>query len=304
MTWFEFVRSAEKRLSGLYSVEEGRTVAMRLLEDMAGVNRLIYAMKSGEQIPPELFDMLERALGEAVQGRPLQYITGCEWFCGLKFDVGEGVLIPRPETEELVVWVSSVYGEESDNLNILDAACGSGVIGISLASKLPGSTIYACDISEAALEYSGKNGGKILTDDTGIIRTGSHSRYNLYKSDLLNVKTAIGEYMTVSGGMQADIIVSNPPYVCKSERLLMRPNVLDYEPDSAIFVNGSDPLIFYRSILSISSAILKKGGRIFFEFNEKFGEEMFNLLQNNGFADVMIRRDFRGKDRMACGRKK
>lgn len=301
MTFSLFVKSVSERLSELYGPEECRAIALRLLDDFLGVSGSDYALKLNDVIPYESEELLNSAVEQMVKGRPLQYVTGFEWFCGYKFVVGEGVLIPRPETEELVEWIKEcagdgVKGEQgvsvNNRLKIFDAACGSGAIGISLAKAFNGSTVFACDLSERAMELSKINAESILESYDSLREAGVG--YKLFKCDLLNE----GEVEGYLPEKELDIVVSNPPYVCESEKRFIRPNVLFYEPFEALFVEDSDPLIFYRRIANIAAYSLKPGGALFFEINERFAAEVVKLLTDMGFVSAESRIDFRGKERM------
>ena len=194
------------------------------------------------------------------------------------------MLIPRPETEEMVRSIAGDYRKtkntRNSKLSIIDIGTGSGCIAISLAKLLKDSTVTAVDVSEKALEIAKKNAE---ANDVNV---------NFIKDDILNPKNQ--ELID----NQYDIIVSNPPYVCESEKNEMRANVLDYEPSAALFVSDNDPLIFYRKILEFAQTHLKTNGEIWFEINEKFGEEMKNLCLEKGFKNVEIIKDFRERDRI------
>ena len=200
----------------------------------------------------------------------------------MRFFVNENVLIPRPETEELVNQLvsCSVNQLHSPSFRILDIGTGSGCIAISLAKLLKNSVVTAVDVSKKALEVAKKN-----AESNGV-------NVNFIKDDILNPKNP--ELLD----NQYDIIVSNPPYVCESEKTEMRANVLDYEPSSALFVSDNDPLVFYRKILEFAQNTLKPNGEVWFEINEKLGTEMKNLCIEKGFENVEIIKDFRERDRI------
>ncbi len=214
-------------------------------------------------------------------GKPLQYILGETNFYNCSIRVNESVLIPRPETEELVDLIIKENSGYSGY--ILDLGTGSGAIAIALAVNLPGSRVTGTDISEEALAVARRNAVlnkaevSFLLDDM------------LYpSSDLLK---------------DTGIIVSNPPYVRQSEKTTMGRNVLDFEPHRALFVPDSDPLIFYSAALKIAGQVLLPGGRVYFEINEALGREMLNLLTKAGFTDIGLRQDLNGKDRIIKGTK-
>ncbi|NVO09643.1 MAG: peptide chain release factor N(5)-glutamine methyltransferase [Bacteroidales bacterium] len=209
--------------------------------------------------------------------KPIQYILGEADFFGLIFTVTPDVLIPRQETEELVDWIIKSTGQNPNS--ILDIGTGSGCIAISLAVNLEKSQFTAIDISPSALAVAQKNACKngVLVD--------FHAR------DILNFSSSIPN-------TPFDIIVSNPPYIRESEKFLMKANVLDHEPNTALFVHDNNPLIFYSTIAKRANELLKSGGAIYCEINEAFGKELFQLFSHNGFKEVEIRKDLNGKDRM------
>lgn len=236
---------------------------------------------------------LHFAVKELLKNKPVQYVIGETEFCGMRFFVNENVLIPRPETQELVekLAVSSYQfssfrpkrsGVEKSpaNVSILDIGTGSGCIAISLAKLIPNSDVTAVDVSEKAIEVARKN-----AEANGV-------NVHFVLDDILEPST------TELIDNQFDIIVSNPPYVCEGEKSEMRANVLEHEPSSALFVPDSDPLVFYRKILEYAQKTLKPNGAVWFEINEKFGKEIKNLCLEKGFKNVEIIKDFRGKERI------
>jgi release factor glutamine methyltransferase len=218
------------------------------------------------------------AIKDLLKNKPLQYIIGETEFCDLKFKVNENVLIPRPETSELVHLITNRQ-QTTDNsqLTILDIGTGSGCIAISLAKQLPQSQVYALDISEKALCVA-KDNAYINNVDITFIH-----------DDILSLRNKIET--------KFDIIVSNPPYVRDLEKAEMRDNVLNCEPHNALFVSDNDPLIFYRNILEFAKTHLKENGEVWFEINEYLGKEMTDLCLEMGFSNVNIYKDFREKER-------
>ncbi len=295
MTFSQFVKYVPDVLVGLYPPEECRAIAFRLLEDLCEYDRNFYVMHIDEEIPESSFSRLQKAVEDMSKSCPLQYVTGFEWFRGKRFAVEEGVLIPRPETEELVEWikedVSSLWGSRKsisgDNLTFFDAACGSGAIGIALTAEIHNSIVYACDFSEKAIEISAKNASALINQN-------SEERYKLFKCDLLNH----GEAENLLPREGIDVLVSNPPYVCESEKRFMRPNVLFYEPFEALFVEDSNPLLFYERISAIGAYTLKPGGVLYFEINESFSDDVVKMLTDKGYVGAVTRKDFREKERM------
>ena len=277
-------RHYASELEKIYDSDEANALIMILLEHYFGIDRVKMALEPELRLSESELLTLHFAVKELLKNKPIQYVIGETEFCGMRFFVEEGVLIPRPETEELVnkLAVSScqLAVNPSPSFRIIDIGTGSGCIAISLAKLLKDSVVTAVDVSEKALEIAKKN-----ADLNGV-----DVRFIL--DDILNPQNP--ELID----NQYDIIVSNPPYVCESEKSEMRANVLDYEPSSALFVSDNDPLIFYRKILEFAQKTLKPNGQIWFEINEKFGDEMQNLCHEKGFKNVEIIKDFRGKERI------
>lgn len=292
-------------LEKLYGSDEANALIMILLEHYFNIDKIKIALEPDLRLSESELLTLHFAVKELLKNKPVQYIIGETEFCGMLFFVNENVLIPRPETEELVNQLISCsvnqlavnphpsfrpdierreMGAEKSpaNISILDIGTGSGCIAISLAKLLKDSYVTAVDISEKALEVARKN-----AEANGV-------NVHFVHDDILNphVKT----YGRAS--QQFDIIVSNPPYVCESEKSDMRANVLDYEPSTALFVSDNDPLVFYRKILEFAQKALKPNGAVWFEINEKFGKEMKDLCLEKGFKNVEIIKDFRGRERV------
>lgn len=292
-------------LEKLYGSDEANALIMILLEHYFNIDKIKIALEPDLRLSESELLTLHFAVKELLKNKPVQYIIGETEFCGMRFFVNENVLIPRPETEELVNQLISCsvnqltvnphpsfrpdierreMGAEKSpaNISILDIGTGSGCIAISLAKLLKDSDVTAVDISEKALEVARKNA------------EANEVNVRFVHDDILNphVKT----YGRAS--QQFDIIVSNPPYVCESEKSDMRANVLDYEPSTALFVSDNDPLVFYRKILEFAQKTLKPNGAVWFEINEKFGKEMKDLCLEKGFKNVEIIRDFRGRERV------
>ena len=273
-------------LEKIYGSDEANALIMILLEHYFGIDRVKIAMDPELRLSESELLTLHFAVKELLKNKPVQYILGETEFCGMRFFVDENVLIPRPETEELVNQLvsCSVNQLHSPSFRIIDIGTGSGCIAISLAKLLKNSVVTAIDISEKALEVAKKNAESNCID------------VNFIKDDILNPQNP--ELLD----NQFDIIVSNPPYVCESEKTEMRANVLDYEPSSALFVSDTDPLIFYRKILEFAQKSLIPDGEVWFEINEKLGTEMKNLCIEKGFEKVEIIKDFRERDRILRAR--
>jgi release factor glutamine methyltransferase len=211
--------------------------------------------------------------------KPIQYIFGEAEFYGLPFLVNENTLIPRPETEELVEWIieSTKPGMGNGKLKILDIGTGSGCIAVSLAKNIPNAEVFAIDVSEEALATAKKNAVINKVEVTFLLK-------NILETEDL--------------GQQFDIIVSNPPYVRNLEKAEIKPNVLEYEPHLALFVEDTDALLFYRKIGQLAAKSLSPNGKLYFEINQYLGKETAALLENLGFRNVILKKDIYGNDRM------
>ncbi len=219
-------------------------------------------------------------LDDLRRGRPMQYIVGEEEFCNLTFKVKEGVLIPRPETEELVRWIAQEHHGKS--LRIADIGTGSGAIAISLSRLLPNSEVWGVDISPEALAQAAVNNAL----------NGASAKF--VEGDALR---GIENFLPPQ---RYDVVVSNPPYIPQSEGAAMRKNVIDFEPHLALFVDDKDPLIFYRTIAISAAKLLTNCGQLYFEIHEDFAQDMISMLQSLGYQRVECREDINQKPRMIC----
>jgi release factor glutamine methyltransferase len=270
-----------QELNGLYQEPEISALTNIVIKTLLGVTKLHQIYLNDQKVTPKQAERCTEICKELKTGKPLQYILGETIFYDCRIMVTSATLIPRQETEELV---HHIIKENKDfKGNIIDFGTGSGCIAIALAVNLPGSVITGFDISEEVLEVARKN------------------------ADLNNVKVAFQkrdildfDYTTVS---KAGIIISNPPYVRDSEKNLMSKNVLDFEPHQALFVNDTDPLVFYRAILSIAVNVLLKGGHIWFEINEALGDPVVELLASFGYINIGVIKDINGKERIIKGSK-
>lgn len=263
------------RLAGLYDAAEAKELARICLMRVLDCNFTYLLSHSPLSLTSEQQVSVNAFLNRLAKGEPVQYIEGDAPFCGLSFKVKPGVLIPRPETAELVDWVKADW-QSSANPAILDVGTGSGCIAVSLAHALPNANVSAVDVSDEALGVASENAAA----------NGVEVAFS--QIDILSQEP--------SGSFNA--IVSNPPYICHSEKANMHQNVLDFEPALALFVPDDDPLLFYRRIASLALTHLVGGGMLYFEINERFGAETVKMLQELGFSDVCLRADFFGKDRM------
>jgi len=277
MTVHGFVDVCLRRLSPLYPDPEVKAIAFRLLEHYTDIPSYKYIAEPELALPDSDQEAaVLAALDDLATGRPLQYVLGFTEFCGHRFKVGDGSLIPRPETEELVSRIiDELSGTEisDEPFNILDICTGSGCIAWSLAAAFPEAMVYGCDLSDAALRYACKQRVKV-----------HGAKPIFFSADVLAAPPA--------GLPKFDVIVSNPPYICESERAAMRPNVLGFEPAEALFVPDDDPLRFYDAIAAWAGALLRPGGRVYLEINERFGSEVAAV-----FPGSQVARDLSGRDR-------
>lgn len=256
-----------------YDAQELETIKRALCTELLGVSALAFYTKETLPTSAERDSLLGSALERLVKGEPLQYVIGSTPFCGLTFRVDGRVLIPRPETAELVEWVAQ---DASQAGSLLDVGTGSGCIAVSLANRLPGWKVQGWDISDGALEVARENSRLNGTE------------VEFRKVDILNA----------SADCKLDVIVSNPPYVMESEKSQMEDTVLEFEPHLALFVSDTDPLLFYRAIAEFGHQALNPGGKLYFEFNPLKVEEMKEMLMGAGYRDVEVRNDIFGKPRM------
>ena len=260
-------------LGSRYDAQELETIKRALCTELLGVSALAFYTKEVVPLSPQHEALLESALKRLAGGEPLQYVIGSTPFCGLTFHVDSRVLIPRPETAELVEWVAQ---DASDHGTLLDIGTGSGCIAISLAHRLTGWKVQGWDISDGALEVARGNNSLNGTD------------VEFRKVDILNARENV----------KVDVIVSNPPYVMESEKALMEDTVLEFEPHLALFVKDNDSLLYYRAIAEFGRRALNPGGRLYFEINPLKVEEMKQMLIEAGYHDVEVRNDIFGKPRM------
>lgn len=265
-----------EQLCSVYDKDESNAMILILLKHYFNIDRVEMALEPNLRLSESEILKIHFAVKDLLKNKPIQYIIGKTEFCDLKFKVNESVLIPRPETSELVRLIVNSR-QPSAISNIIDIGTGSGCIAISLAKVFPHSQVYAMDISEKALTTAKEN-----AIDNNVNVTFIHD-------DILSLRDNIER--------KFDIIVSNPPYVRELEKAEMHDNVLKWEPHNALFVTDDNPLIFYRSILEFAKEYLNENGEIWFEINEFLGKEMTSLCRRFGFSDVKIFKDFRDKER-------
>ncbi|PHQ28989.1 peptide chain release factor N(5)-glutamine methyltransferase [Leeuwenhoekiella nanhaiensis] len=276
MTLKEFKEHFFKRLSPLYPDQEIESFFRILIETYLGLRSIDVHLNPDKKIKLKKLDQLLAARERLVLFEPLQYILGETEFYGLHFTLNPDVLIPRPETEELVEWILNDL-EAGTNSRILDIGTGSGCIAVSLAKQLPLAQVDALDVSEGALNLAAHNA-------------------ELNKVDIRFLQQNILE--TESFETSYDIIVSNPPYVRNLEKTEIQANVLNFEPHLALFVEDHDALIFYRKIAELAIRSLSSEGKLYVEINQYLAEETQVLFKETGFKEVELRLDFAGKPRM------
>ena len=330
MTLRNFIDHVMEQLAPLYPPQECKAMAVRMLKELlAGYKGYEHMVEPAteldtfqleersrkdvcgeeqsaqEETPAEMQPSLqqpgtEKYLLSCVEhlatGEPLQYVMGFEWFCGHKFNVAPGVLIPRPETEELVCKAIGFaqQHQSATPLRILDICTGSGCIAWSLAAAVPQAEVNACDISQQAL--------KIASTQQIQCADNTPAKVKFLECDILS-QQAQQKIAQACGEGEFNLIISNPPYVCECEKSQMRENVLAHEPSIALFVPDNDPLKFYRAIAQLSGRILSPGGALMFEINERFGAETAQMMQQMGYTNCQVLQDLFGKDRMVVGYK-
>lgn len=271
-------------LSIIYPAEEAKSIAYLVFEKLLGYTKTQIHLRGDELLPRAFFEQLNLMEHELKNHKPVQYVLGEASFRNLTLQVSPAVLIPRPETEELVEWILHTIKEEKMIAPaILDIGTGSGCIAISLKKESPKSAIAALDISEDALRITRRNAKN------------NEVELDIIQGDILHKKWIQEQ---IPFWEKFDIMVSNPPYVTFSEKAMMRKNVLEHEPSLALFVSDIDPLIFYRNIIEIVQAIKGKKRFLFFEINETFAGAMKSLLEEMNFKNIELRKDFFGKYRM------
>ncbi|OIN59654.1 peptide chain release factor N(5)-glutamine methyltransferase [Arsenicibacter rosenii] len=264
-----------------YAPEEAREMAFMLLDHYFGLRKAdVLSDKSlpANRTEPDWNQIISRLNNQ----EPIQHVIGTTIFCGLEFEVSPDVLIPRPETEDLVRLIMHDFADRADPIEagpvqVLDMGTGSGCLAVTLARFLPTSIVTAWDVSEKALSMARRNAENL------------HAEVTFENQDLLSIPA--------TDTRKFDCIVSNPPYVTRSEAAQMDRNVLDYEPDVALFVEDSDPLIFYKAVADYSKAHLNADGACYVEINERFGEATRQVFEERGFRQIQVYRDIHGKDR-------
>jgi len=262
-------------LRRLYPETESTSLT-RMILDHVGYPPSAYHTDPDQLPGPSIIAQINEIVTELHTGKPIQYILGYTYFCDLEISVNENTLIPRPETEELVFKIIDHCLHSP--ATILDIGTGSGCIALALKKRIPEASVEGIDVNKEAIKVASENG------------------YN----NRLEVTWSVGDILNKAGWKEIgcfDLIASNPPYVRKGERAMMQANVLEFEPDEALFVEDGDPLVYYRAIAEFSISHLKESGTLWVEINEKFGAETSNLFKKAGFAQVTITNDIHEKER-------
>lgn len=270
------IQQLKSGLDGLADPQEVQAMIRIICEDVFNYDQVDVALRQDSELPEFAQERITGIVARLRRHEPLQYIVGSARFHGHRFKVTPAVLIPRPETEQLVDLI--VDENTGSDLRVLDMGTGSGCIAISLARALKFASVDALDVSRDALAVARENAATLK------------ARVRLFESDMLAPQPSA----------RYDIIVSNPPYVCWSEREAMDRNVKDYEPGQALFVPDNDPLLFYKAIAPYAAQSLERGGRLYLEINQRFGDEIKRLLEENGLDEVRIIEDSYGKVRFAA----
>ncbi len=273
----ELQNNLKQILASHFSTIEVQVLVNVLLKYRTGYDNVAVNLYPKTEIDENIFSLLKKDICQLLEDYPIQYIVNNAHFYGEDFYVDDNVLIPRPETEELVQWVLS---NMDTSKNILDICTGSACIAIVLKKKSPQSDVFALDISAQALAVAKRNAQQHQVD------------INFFQKDILDTNNLEFENHTF------DIMISNPPYVTNSEKAMMHRRVLNYEPKLALFVSDNQPLLFYNAIANFAQYRLKLGGYLYLEINERMGEEVQALLRNYGFDNIELKKDFNNKDRM------
>ncbi|HEX2534491.1 MAG TPA: peptide chain release factor N(5)-glutamine methyltransferase [Chitinophagaceae bacterium] len=292
MTITEAEQSLSRQLEPLYGTGEASGIAALVMEHLTGHDRL-RRRQEGAVLDAAAHRQLESFTARLLQQEPVQYVLGESWFYGMRLYVDRHVLIPRPETEELVDWIvrevraSGIATQKerptepdaTTELKILDVGTGSGCIALALKKALPRAEVWGCDCSEGALNVARRNGAEldIRVDFVGLDFLDAGQRRQL---------------------PSVDLIVSNPPYIPEKDKASMHPNVLEHEPHTALFVPDEHPLLFYEALADFAHHRLHRAGSLYVEIHEGLGADVVVLLHRKGFTDVVLKKDMQGKDRM------
>lgn len=265
------------KLESAFNEQESISLLYKLFDDFFGYSKIDMVKNSEIRLSESELLKVHFAVKDLLESKPIQYITGKVEFLDFKLSIEEGVLIPRPETEELVQLIIEGVKVNS-GLRVLDIGSGSGCIPIALKSCMKSSEVIGIDVSKIAIQLARKNA---LTNKLDV----DFRKIDVFKDDQV---LSLGKF---------DILVSNPPYVRNLEKSMMQANVLNYEPELALFVDDQDPLIYYKQIAQLGKKLLNEGGKLYFEINEALGDEMIALMNSYGYQKVQLIKDFNNKDR-------
>ena len=293
MKLWEAEHYVKEQLQTVYEEQEASNITGLVLEQVTGLSKTETVWKREQEISEEAKQQLDLDIERLKKHEPIQYVMNKTWFYGMELYVDKNVLIPRPETEELVKWIvddaretgknvfvrSPVEADETTLLKILDVGTGSGCIALALKKAMPKAEVWGCDLSEEALNVARRNGSSldIRVDFQGV--------------DFLDEEQQ--KFLPT-----VDIIVSNPPYVPLKDKDQMHSNVVDHEPHTALFVTDNEPLVFYRALAEFGKRRLYEEGSIYMEIHEDLGAEVVRLFEEAGYQEVELRKDMQGKDRM------
>jgi release factor glutamine methyltransferase len=284
MTTAEFYLDYKTKLKAIYDDHEADNISDWVFENVTGLKKWERRMNKNLELQAAQINLLQKYLQELLQSKPVQYVLNEAWFYKRKFYVNEDVLIPRPETEELVQWiVNEIPSMKGAHPKILDIGTGSGCISISLKKELPEVLVTAIDVSENALVVARKNAAEL------------HSDVNFLKINFL-------EKQQWDSFSKFNVIVSNPPYIPIIEKEILSKNVTEFEPGIALFVQNNDPFIFYKKIAGFAENHLAEKGKIFVEVHEEYAHEVKNIFENAGFISS-VKKDIYGKERMVGAQK-
>src|SRR5690349_10425182 len=267
-----------KAIQHIYEQSEASNIAELVMENITKLSRTERITMRNEDLSTSQTELLRSSIFRLKKNEPIQYVINESWFAGMKFYVDRNVLIPRPETEELVEWIAKEVKSQKSKVKILDVGTGSGCIAVALKNKLPNIEMWACEVSDEALTIARLNADSL------------NATVDFLAINFLDA----GQRMQLPA---VDIIVSNPPYIPRNERGRMKNNVVDYEPSKALFVPDDDPLIFYKAIAEFARGKLNKGGAIYAEIHENLGQQVRNLFLSGGYA-VQLKADLQRKQRM------
>jgi len=297
MKLFEAEQYIQEQLRGIYDQQEAINIADLAIEHVTGLSKTQRVSKKQSELSGLEVEQLQKDLERLRMHEPIQYVMNKAWFYGMELYVDKNVLIPRPETEELVHWIvddlkvlgkdvfvrKSMQADETTQLKILDVGTGSGCIALALKKTMPKAEVWGCDISEEALNVARRNGSSL---DIRVDFQGVNFLDEAQQKHLPSV----------------DIIVSNPPYVPFNDKEQMRSNVVDHEPHTALFVPDNDALIFYKAIAQFGKKRLYETGSIYMEIHEGLGKDVVSLFKDYGYSNIELKKDLQGKDRMVKAR--